>query len=251
MGQKLENSQFSSAQWWTALLPEHSGVKNQSECDSSCSRASAVKCRGQALQLLDDPSAGGGCKRRGSDHCEVATVCPCLSWLQASLGGTMAVPWKISFRWPSTRACMKQRTHWVRRLPWLRKSDWTQAQRRRHPMLSSMLPRVFSTTLCSSRWRAKQAQCSRRRSRETSLVAPGCQGSRQAWKAARSTQRPDRQKNSFVTSMKVSDENGSLVRSLSLTSNNTMVTERIQIVRVVREIGSQPLHREGVPMDEE
>ena len=30
-----------------------------------------------------------------------------------------------------------------------------------------------------------------------------------------------------------------------------MVTERIQIVRVVSEIVSQPLHREGVPMDEE
>ena len=93
-------------------------VKNQSECDSSDSHASAVKCRGLALQLLDDPSAGGGCIRRGSNHYEVATVCPCLSWLQASLGETLAVPWKISFRWPSTRACMKQWTRWVRRLSW-------------------------------------------------------------------------------------------------------------------------------------
>ena len=68
----------------------------------------------------------------------------------------------------------------------------------------------------------------------------------------RSTQRPDRQKSSVVTSMKVSDENGSLVRSLTLTSNNTMVTERIQIDRVVTETVSQPLHRDtGVPMDEE
>ena len=52
--------------------------------------------------------------------------------------------------------------------------------------------------------------------------------------------------------MKVSDENGSLVRSLTLTSNNTMVTERILIDRVVTETVSQPLHRDtGVPMDEE
>ena len=67
-----------------------------------------------------------------------------------------------------------------------------------------------------------------------------------------STQRPDRQKSSIVTCMKVSDENGSLVRNLTLTSNNTMVTERIQIDLVVTETVSQPLHRDtGVPMDEE
>ena len=50
--------------------------------------------------------------------------------------------------------------------------------------------------------------------------------------------------------MKVSDGNSSLVRSLTLTSNNTMVRERIRIDRVVSEIVSQPLHRDkGIPMD--
>ena len=67
----------------------------------------------------------------------------------------------------------------------------------------------------------------------------------------RSTQRPDRQKRSVVASVKVSDENSSLVRSLTLTSKNTMVRERIQIDRAVSEIVSQPLHRDtGIPMDE-
>ena len=93
------------------------GVKNQNKCDSSDSRASAVQCRGQALQLLDDPSAGGACKRRGPRH-EVATMCVrksrlCITWVEASL-----VPWSISFHWPSARACMKQWTHSVRRFSW-------------------------------------------------------------------------------------------------------------------------------------
>ena len=49
-----------------------------------------------------------------------------------------------------------------------------------------------------------------------------------------------------VRSVKVSDEDGFLVRSMTLTSNNTTVRERIRIDRVASEIECQLLHRDTV-----
>jgi hypothetical protein len=55
-----------------------------------------------------------------------------------------------------------------------------------------------------------------------------------------------------VTSVTVSDEDGFLLRSMTLRSNNKTVRERIRIDRVASEIVYQPLQPDsGVPMDEE